>query len=130
MPAIIGMRRHPRMRHRWGIGEAETWGKRAPWCDYSGPIGVDWYGICFMDHPNNPRHPTYWHVRDYGLMTANCFGVHHFTGDPENRHDLVIPAGQSRTWKFRALIHAGRGELTQLTRCYHDFANPPTVLVS
>jgi hypothetical protein len=112
-----------------GTGEAETWGKRATWCDYSGPVKGDWYGICMMDHPENPRHPTYWHVRDYGLMTANCFGIHHFTGDPENRHDFIIPSGESVTWRYRALVHAGRGELVQLTRCYQDFANPPAVIV-
>ena len=112
-----------------GKTEAETWGKRAQWCDYSGPIRGDWYGICMMDHPGNPRHPTYWHVRDYGLMTANCFGVHHFTADPENRKDFPIPEGASVTWRYRALLHAGRSELTQLTRCYHDFANPPQITV-
>jgi hypothetical protein len=112
-----------------GSGEAETWGKRAHWCDYSGPVRGDWYGICMMDHPGNPRHPTYWHVRDYGLMTANCFGVHHFTADADNRKDFHIPAGESATWRYRALIHSGRGELAALTRCYHDFANPPGVTV-
>jgi hypothetical protein len=110
-----------------GIGQAETWGKRAPWCDYSGPVQGRWCGICMMDHPDNPRHPTYWHVRDYGLMTANCFGVHDFTADPENRQDLLIAAGGSLTWRYRAIVHAGRGEHAQLTRCYHDFANPPNI---
>jgi hypothetical protein len=112
-----------------GVGEAETWGKRAPWCDYSGPVQGDWCGICMMDHPSNPRHPTYWHVRDYGLMTANCFGVHDFTADPKNTQDLLISAGDSLTWRYRALVHAGRGEFGQLTRSYHDFANPPTVVL-
>jgi len=112
-----------------GLGEAETWGKRAPWCDYSGPVGPSWYGICMMDHPSNPRHPTYWHVRDYGLMTANCFGVHHFTADPGNRRDLVLASGSSLTWHYRVLVHGGAGDLASLTRAYQDFANGPTVTV-
>jgi len=107
--------------------EGETWGKRAPWCDYAGPIGEKWSGICFMDHLTNPRYPTYWHVRDYGLMTANCFGLHDYTGDPNQRWDLVIPAGQSLTWRYRALIHAGDAKTAQVAGHYHNFINPPLV---
>ncbi|HLZ06964.1 MAG TPA: PmoA family protein, partial [Chloroflexota bacterium] len=43
--------------------EAETWGKRAPWVDYSGKIQGDQVGIAIMDHPTSFRHPTWWHVR-------------------------------------------------------------------
>jgi hypothetical protein len=82
-----------------------------------------------MDHTMNPRHPTYWHVRDYGLMTANCFGLHHFTGDPDNRWDLVIPAGESRTWRYRVLIHTGDATAAKVGVHYHDFVHPPTVEV-
>ena len=98
--------------------EAETWGRRAPWCDYSGPVGDGWWGICLMDHVENPRHPTFWHVRDYGLMTANCFGLHHFTGNPDDRWDLAHsrrgvahlalpgsdPPGRCRTGPGRAAL--------------------------
>ncbi|MBT3274053.1 MAG: PmoA family protein [Spirochaetales bacterium] len=110
------------------LSEAETWGKQAPWCDYSGPVQDGWCGICMMDHPDNPCHPTYWHVRDYGLMTANCFGVHHFTANSENRQDLRIAAGDSMTWRYRVIVHSGRGEHARLSRLYHDFANPPNIV--
>jgi hypothetical protein len=110
-----------------GRQETETWGKRAPWCDYSGPLEGAWSGICMMDHVDNPRHPTYWHVRNYGLMTANCFGIHDFTGDPENRHDMVIPAGESRTWRYRVLVHEGDAGEGQAAVHYHDYVHPPLV---
>ena len=80
-----------------------------------------------MDHPGNPRHPTYWHVRDYGLMTANCFGVHHFTSNKSDRKDFLIASGSTATWRYRTLVHAGRGELSELNRYFHDFANPPKI---
>ena len=112
-----------------GRQETETWGKRAPWCDYSGPVGDDWYGIAFMDHPDNPRHPTYWHVRNYGLMGANCFGHSYFVGKPEDRWDMVIPAGESRTWRYRGLIHRGDATTADVGIHYHDFASPPEVEV-
>jgi hypothetical protein len=112
-----------------GVQEAETWGKRAPWCDYSGPIGDKWYGITLMDHGTNPRYPTYWHVRAYGLMTANCFGLHDFSGDPDNRWDMPIAAGESVTWSYRVLIHHGNVKGGKVGVHYQDFAHPPTVQV-
>jgi hypothetical protein len=110
-----------------GVGEAETWGKRAPWCDYSGPVGGGVYGIALMDHPRNPRFPTYWHVRAYGLMTANCVGRHHFTNDPGNRWDLPIAAGESRTWRYRVLVHHGDAQAAQVQMHYEGFVYPPSV---
>ncbi len=58
--------------------ERGVWGKRAEWCCYSGAIDGKDVGIAIIDHPNNPIFPTYWHVRSYGLMTANPFGKSHF----------------------------------------------------
>ena len=113
-----------------GIQETETWGKRAPWCDYSGPVDGRTYGITMMDHPENPRHPTPWHVREYGLMTANCFGFHHFTRNPENRRDLVLEDGEFRTWNYRVYIHSGDAAAADSRGRYLDFAFPPTVEAS
>ncbi|MEM7030187.1 MAG: PmoA family protein [Chloroflexota bacterium] len=112
-----------------GLQEQETWGKRAPWCHYDGPINEQWYGISLMDHPDNPRHPSHWHVRNYGLMTANCFGLHDFTRDPNQRWDLTIPAGETRTWQYRVLIHLGDAGQGQPANYYHDFAHPPTISI-
>jgi hypothetical protein len=52
-----------------GINETNVLWKRARWVDYSGPIAprkVE--GIALMDHPSNPNHPTYFHVRNDGWM--------------------------------------------------------------
>lgn len=54
------------------VGEPAIFGKNARWVDYSGPTGPDRQeGICYMDHPDNPRHPTAWHVRRDGWMIAS-----------------------------------------------------------
>jgi hypothetical protein len=58
-----------------GRGEAACWGKPSPWCDYSGRVEDQIVGIALLDHPSNPGHPARWHVRDYGLMTANPFAT-------------------------------------------------------
>lgn len=52
-------------------GEKAIFAQPARWVDYSGPIaGETWEGITWFDHPANPRHPTSWHVRDDGWMSA------------------------------------------------------------
>ena len=93
-----------------GQGEEATWGVQAAWVDYSGPLanGEQW-GHTVVDHPANPRHPTYWHVRGYGLFTANPFGVHDFKGDESIDASLTIPAGESSVFRYRLIIHPGRG---------------------
>ena len=110
--------------------ENEAWGKRASWCDYAGPTRAGRRGVCFMDHLENPRYPTYWHVRNYGLMTANCFGLHDFTGDPDRRADLVLPAGQSLGWRWRVVVHAGDAQAASLVERYQDYVHPPRVSVA
>jgi hypothetical protein len=111
-----------------GLQEDETWGKRAEWCDYSGPVGSETLGICMMDHPLNPRYPTHWHVRGYGLMTANPFGLHDFYKDSDtHRGDWTIPAYESRNFAYRVLIHRGDAAAGQVRERYHDFINLPHV---
>jgi len=57
------------------VGEAAIFGQSARWMDYSGPMpGGAIEGITYFDHPENPRYPTRWHVREDGWMGASfCF---------------------------------------------------------
>src|SRR3954470_19659227 len=41
-----------------GERDEATWGKRAKWCDYYGPVEAQTVGIAIFDHPGNLRHPT------------------------------------------------------------------------
>jgi hypothetical protein len=58
------------------INEPQVHEKRARWCDYSGPIVAKTSrtstneGITLLDHPQNPNHPTTFHVRNDGWMGA------------------------------------------------------------
>jgi hypothetical protein len=90
-----------------GVKHGETWGKRAAWCDYSGPVNGKTMGIAIFDHPKNPRHPTWWHVRDYGLFAANPFGIHDFEKKPKGSGDLTIEPNKSVTFRYRFYIHEG-----------------------
>ena len=108
-----------------GVGEAECWGRRAQWCDYSGEVGGEVLGIAVFDHPTSFRHPTYWHVRDYGMYTANPFGWHDFYGDPAMDGSHLLPRGASLRFHYRLYLHRGNPAEAAVAARYHDYANPP-----
>ncbi|MBI3947462.1 MAG: PmoA family protein [Armatimonadetes bacterium] len=113
-----------------GVDEKETWGKRAEWCDYSGPVEGKWIGITVMDHPLSFRYPTYWHVRDYGLMTTNMFGLSAFYSDPSRRGEHTLKNGESLSFRYRIYIHRGDAAEGGVGAKYHDFISPPVVTVA
>ncbi|MBO3801116.1 MAG: PmoA family protein [Thermoproteota archaeon] len=111
-----------------GINEEETWGKRAAWCNYSGKVDGRNVGIAIFDHIENFRFPTYWHVRDYGLMTANMFGVSYFNGSSKMKGDYILPKGEVLKFKYRVLVHEGK-DPNYIKSKYIDFIYPPKVEV-
>ncbi len=104
-----------------GVRDGATWGKRAAWCDYYGPVDGEIVGVAIFDHPANPRHPTWWHVRDYGLFAANPFGVHNFEGKPEGTGDLAIPSGESLTFRYRLYFHKGDEKQGRVAERYREY---------
>jgi len=110
-----------------GLGESETWGRRAEWCDYSGVVDGAVVGIAVFDHPRNFRSPCYWHVRDYGLMTTNVFGGEAFTGEPALNGKYTLSPGSTLTFRYRAILHSGDAVQAKVADLYHDFVNPPRV---
>ena len=115
-----------RLENSWGgINEREVWGRRAEWCDYSGPLDGRVYGIAVFDHPSNPRFPTYWHARDYGLMTANVFGLSHFTGTGGGEMRLE----RAVAFRYRLFVHRGWAREAGVAGRYLDWLYPPEVEV-
>jgi len=110
-----------------GIGESENWGKPSPWVDYSGELEGQKVGLAIFDSPFNLRHPTTWHVRSYGLFTANCWGYSYFTGDESKRGDYTMPIGDTLNFVYRVYVHAGDTEEAKVGERYLDFAFPPKV---
>jgi sugar phosphate isomerase/epimerase len=105
-----------------GHRDNQAWGKRAAWCDYYGPVNDEVVGVAIFDHPDNPRHPTWWHVRTYGLFAANPFGVHDFERKPKGTGDLTIQAGQSVTFKYRFYFHKGDEKQGKVAEHYREYA--------
>lgn len=105
-----------------GVKDGNTWGKRAKWCDYYGPVEGGTVGVAIFDHPDNPKHPTWWHVRDYGLFAANPFGRHDFEKKEKGVGEITIPAGESLTFKYRLYFHKGDTEQGEVARHYREYA--------
>ncbi len=112
-----------------GIDEDETWGKAAHWCDYSGLVDGRHVGVAVMDHPDSFRYPTYWHVRNYGLMTANPFALNDYTGGAKNG-TYRMTAGESIRFRYRVLLHTGDAGQADVRSAYLGFVSPPKVEVA
>ncbi len=104
-----------------GVRDDKTWGKPAEWCDYSGPVNGKTVGIAIFDHPANPRHPTTWHVRDYGLFAANPFGIHDFEKKPAGTGNMTIPPKGSVTFKYRFYLHEGDEKQAKVAERYKEY---------
>ena len=124
-----------------GDRNADAWGKRAEWVDYSGKDGGgNSVGIAMFDHPTNLRFPTSWHARTYGLLTVNRFGTHHF--DPKYAKgpgiscrpwsdqcpacnsrggDYTLPAGRSILLRHRFYFHHGDAKAANVAKHYSDY---------
>jgi len=106
-----------------GQRDGDTWGKRANWCDYYGTAEGKLVGVAFFDHPQNPRHPTWWHVRDYGLFAANPFGRHDFEKlEDKTAGNLKVPDGQSITFRYRMILHPGDEKAAKVAEKYETYA--------
>ncbi|NOX98148.1 MAG: hypothetical protein GXP30_00145 [Verrucomicrobia bacterium] len=104
-------------------GEPAIFGHSAEWMDYSGPVPVSnngkrvavTEGITFFDHPDNPRFPTHWHVRQDGWMGASlCMN-----------EGMVIKKNSPLTLRYLLHTHAGPVDFDQASQVSKDFAQRP-----
>ncbi len=104
-------------------GEKNVWGKRSEWVDYCGQIDGQPIGVAIFDHPSNPRYPTYWHARAYGLFATNILGVHDFENDKGRDGSLTIRPGQPLRFRYRVIIHPGDTTAANIRQQYSTYAN-------
>jgi len=110
-----------------GVNEEECWGKRANWCDYYGKVDNVLVGVSIFDHLDNLRYPTWWHIRNYGLMTANFFGLSDFYGDKKISGTYILPAYQELKLYYRIYIHSGDTQTAKVREKYLNFLYFPAI---
>lgn len=104
-----------------GDQDADSWGKRAKWCDFNGPVEGEHLGIAMLNHPSSFRHPTPWHARTYGLFTANPFGLSQLklqeeTGAVELQKDERIKL------RHRFIFHKGDEKQGRIAEAFEAYA--------
>lgn len=94
-------------------GEDSIFEIRNRWVDYSGPVAPEVVeGICYLDHPDNPRHPSHWHVRRDGWMEAAFCLAEPYGVAVDHPLDL----------RYRLLIHPGPADRLILDAQWDRFA--------
>lgn len=136
----FGMRLPDTMRVEGGMGHIEmstgvkdkaTWGKKAAWVDYYGPVDGETVGVAIFDHPSNLRHPTTWHVRDYGLFAANPFGLHDFNNDKDHptAGDYTVKEGEAVTFRYLVYFHKGTTTEAHIADVWTNYTDGPKIEV-
>lgn len=105
-----------------GDHDAEAWAKRAAWVDYHGPVNGETYGIAFLSHPSTFRHPTPWHVRTYGLFTANPFGLKSL-GLQEESAAISLKPNERVSLRYRLLFHRGDEQQADIAAAFSAYAD-------
>lgn len=128
----FGLRLNPQLQEQKGTGtmtnaegaakEKQVWGKASAWVDYAGVLDGEPMGIAILDHPTNPRHPTYWHSRAYGLFAANIFGLHDFYADKSKDGSLTLKKGDSIRFRYRVIIHPGDTASANIPAAFKKFS--------
>lgn len=93
--------------------EAQAFRQPARWVDYSGPVTAGTTGgITLMDHPQNPGHPTPFHVRDDGWMGASL----------TLRGPICLEPGRPLLVRYGLWMHEGVPRSEEVERQYQLFA--------
>ena len=101
-----------------GVAGKAVWGKSAKWVDYWGPIEGKQVGIAIFDDPENPRHPTTWHARDYGLIAINPYGSKYFKA---GEGAMTIKKGDTATFAYRFYFHEGPHKEADIPARYEEW---------
>jgi len=102
--------------------EKNVWGKRSPWVDYFGEKDGEILGVAIFDHPSNPKHPTFWHARGYGLFAANIFGERDFLADKTRNGGVTLPPGGQLRFRYRVVVHPGDTSSAGIAGLYQEYA--------
>ncbi|MBN2272287.1 MAG: PmoA family protein, partial [Sedimentisphaerales bacterium] len=103
------------------------WGKRHRWVAVQSVKGGKVVGLAILNHPASINYPTYWHVRDYGLMSANPLGQGDFQRQSKYKKNPVIPLkltlekGQTVHFRFLVIVYEGVRTKEQIELRFQEF---------
>lgn len=108
----------------------KVWGKRARWVALQGVRKGKVVGIAILNHPASINYPTYWHVRGYGLFSANPLGQGDFQRQQprQYRKNKVIPLnlrlepGETAHFRFLVIVYEGIRIQEQIEKRFKKFA--------
>ncbi|MGH9628261.1 MAG: PmoA family protein [Bryobacteraceae bacterium] len=99
-----------------GEDEPSIFRKAARWVDYSGQIAPGVIeGLTLFDHPENPRHPAPFHVREDGWMGAMLALEEPYT----------IRRGELLRLRYAVYVHRGMPSPEQIDAVWQRFASEP-----
>ena len=104
-----------------GLTDAAAWGKRAKWCDYYGTVGGEKLGVAMLNHPSSFRFPTPWHVRTYGLFTANPFGLSSLKVQTETGA-ITLKQDERIKLRHRFIFHKGDEKTGKISEAWEKYA--------
>jgi len=103
----------------------EATSKSFRWCDYAGKLdGVAqpaWAGVCIMDAPSNPRHPT--HMLTYDYKDMQFMQAAFLCHEP-----YVLRAGETLALSFAVYVHDGQAALEQLEKVWQELFGNESIL--
>jgi len=103
------------------------WGKRHRWVAVQGVKAGKVVGVAILNHPASINYPTYWHVRDYGLMSANPLGQGDFQRQSKYKKNPVIPLkltlekGRTVHFRFLVIVYEGARTKEQIEERFREF---------
>ena len=118
-------------RNSEGIEGKAIWGKRADWVHYHGTVKGKAAGIAFMSHPSNltrKGEKSWWHARDYGLISANPFAPKKL-GEMESIASPVVKASNFDTDLFFTAVRLRMQRLAKDLRSMPKTQGHPTSLM-
>ena len=109
------------------ITAKQAWGKRARWMVLQGVKDGKVVGIAIYNHPESLNYPTYWHVRNYGLFSANPLGQGDFQRQDDYEKNPVIPLkltlkkGEKVHFRFLVVVYEGAKTTQDFERQFKKF---------
>ncbi|MCP4260049.1 MAG: hypothetical protein GY774_21415 [Planctomycetes bacterium] len=104
-----------------------VWGKRARWVTLQGIRKGKVVGVAILNHPASINYPTYWHVRSYGLFSANPLGQGDFQRQSKYKKNPVQPLrltlkeGQKAHFRFLVVVYEGIRTKEQMEERFKRF---------